>query len=125
MTAGTAVASESASAALGGAAGGPVRADIPGHVRVTPRAYERLLVAASSRSMGVGPRNVSVSVADESGRLVVHVTGAVSGEGASVLERISQVRRDVAEQAERLTGAAVTRVTVHITRIVFDDRRAR
>ncbi len=125
MSAGTAVAPESASAAIGGAAGDPVSSDIPGHVRVTPRAYERLLLAASSRSMGVRPREVSVSVADESGRLVVHLSGAVSGEGASILERIAQVRRDVAEQAERLTGAAVTRVTVHITRIVFDDRRAR
>jgi uncharacterized alkaline shock family protein YloU len=41
-----------------------------------------------------------------------------------VLERIERVRTDVTEGAQRLTGAAVTRVTVHVTRIHFDDRRA-
>lgn len=127
MSAAQAVAPQIAETAMGGAAGAPgatVPSDIPGHITVAPRAYERLLAAVSARSMGVRPRDVTVRAADEGGRLIVHVTGAVSGDGAPVLERIGRVRTDVTDGAERLTGAAVTRVTVHITRIHFDDRRA-
>lgn len=113
-----------ADAATGGAAGAPSRPVIPGHVTVAPRAYERLLAAVSAHSMGVRAKDVSVSAADEGGRLVVHVTGAISGDGGPVLSRIESVQKDVIDGAQRLTGAAVTRVTVHITRILFDDRRA-
>lgn len=108
----------------GGATVAPARPVIPGHVTIAPRAYERTLAAVAARSLGVRARDVTVRAADEGGRLIVHVSGAISGDGAPVLERIERVRTDVTEGAQRLTGAAVTRVTVHVTRIHFDDRRA-
>jgi hypothetical protein len=112
-----------AASRAGSAAGASAPVRIPGHVGIAPRAYEQLLAAVSAQELGVRARRVRARTDDDGGRLVIHVTGAIDAAKAPFLEYLSGARERIAAETERLTGARVGRVLIHITDIDTHDRR--
>lgn len=96
----------------------------PGRTAITARAYEKLIGAIASEALAVRRRDGSVRISDRGGLLAIEITSAVSGQGMPVLQRVERTRESVAARATALTGAGVSAVSIHITDIRFDSRRA-
>jgi uncharacterized alkaline shock family protein YloU len=101
------------------------RDGIPGRAIITARAYEQLVRAVAGEALGVGPHDSSVRLSDAAGRLAIDVDGPIRGDGPPVLERIETARDTIATRVTTLTGAAVERVDIHITRIRFTKGKIR
>lgn len=87
----------------------------PGRTTISARALEHLATGLARDSARVRRRDVTVSLADERGRLRVSVTVPVAltaDAGRSLVERGEELRRDVIEGMQELAGRAVIAVDV-------------
>lgn len=99
------------------------RAQIPGRVVVTSRAYERITAAVSSEALGIPRRAATARVRDDAGRISAEVSaGARVGE-ETILARAARTRDLVSTRLADLTGATVSDVRIHLTHLIHDDRR--
>jgi hypothetical protein len=96
-----------------------------GRVTIAARAYERIGAVAAAEALGVPRREARAVVRDDAGALSVAITSGVSDSGDSVRERAERARTDAAERIGRLTGAAVSRVSIHLTHVISEEGRAR
>lgn len=99
------------------------RAQIPGRVIVTSRAYERIAAAVSAEALGVPRRAASARVRDDAGRIAAEVSAGARVGGESILARAARTREVVAARLTDLTGASVSDVRIHLTHHIDDDRR--
>ncbi|NYG98494.1 hypothetical protein BJ979_001120 [Schumannella luteola] len=100
-------------------------ADIPGRVSVAERALRAVFAAVAAEHLGVRPRDVKATVADERGRLAVAVTAPARRSGCgSLAERGGAARDAVRADGARIAGVEVASVSVRITGVAAADRSA-
>ncbi|UFS58266.1 hypothetical protein [Subtercola endophyticus] len=106
------------------------RAGSRGRTRVTSKAITRVATALGAEALDVAIRSVSVRLSDDNGMLAVTVSGpirvsalndlvdaAVVSPGETILERCERAQSHIREVTSALTGASISRVTVHLTGI--------
>ncbi|TPW77441.1 hypothetical protein [Schumannella soli] len=102
---------------LAGAAG------IPGRVSIAERALRAVFAAVAAEHLGVRPRDVKATVADERGRLAVAVTApARRSESGSLAESGAAARDAVRVDGGRIAGVEVSSVSVRIIGVAAADR---
>jgi hypothetical protein len=100
-------------------------ADIPGRVTIAERALRAVFAAVAAERLGVRPRDVKATVADERGRLAVAVTAPARRPGSgSLAERGAAARDAVRADGGRIAGVEVASVSVRITGVAAADRSA-
>jgi CO/xanthine dehydrogenase Mo-binding subunit len=109
-----------------------------GRTRVTSKAITRVATALGAEALGVSTRSVSVRLSDDNGMLAVTLSGPIrvpalndllgvgsasTGSagavvtGETILERCERAQQHIREVTASLTGAEISRVTVHLTGI--------
>ena len=98
---------------------------IPGRIVVTAKAQKRVLQALAASELGVAARVPRVDVRDDAGRLAADVTStaALSEERGPLLAVIESTRRRLAADGERLLGADISHIAVHITDVTSPSGR--
>jgi hypothetical protein len=96
---------------------------LSGRNRVSERALRRVASAITAEAMGVSPREVTVVLADDEGRLGVSAStpisvrplGARQDPAATVLSRATTAQSTIRERMLELTGSEVGRVSIRLT----------
>jgi len=97
-----------------------------GRTRITERAMSRLVSAVTADTLGVRPDQVTVDLADASGRLDLSMQAPIRvrplerGDGpapmeGTILDRTERAQHDIRNIVTELTGAQISGVTVRLT----------
>lgn len=107
---------------------GPV---VPGHVSIAPRALQRVGGAIVAERLRVDRSDVRVDTGDDAGTLTLTVStpvvipplGAVPADQVGVVETIRDLQATVTRRMADVTGRAVSRVDVTVTRSILAGSR--
>lgn len=100
--------------------------EVPGAIRIAPRALQHAVRAAAAEAFGAPPAQVRAEVVERGRSLDLRVATPVRLGETPVVEAAEAARRRLLEQAARITGAQLDRCELRITGcIAADAPRAR
>jgi uncharacterized alkaline shock family protein YloU len=101
-----------------------------GRTRITSKALDRVISAATAEALGVDAGHVSVGLSDQGGALALTVTtpirvvsldrvqsdtSVVQRAGGSIVDRSTRAQETIRDQVNTITGATIGTVTVRIS----------
>ncbi len=100
--------------------------ELPGSVRIAPRALRQAVRAVAAETLGAPPSEVRAEVLERGGSLALRIAGPMRRTHRPLLAAAEDARRHLLERAGAITGAELAGCELRITAcIAHEAPRAR